>query len=488
MDNPRILLLHPFNIEETYHYAVPQVALGYLSGALKDAGFNNIDIRDCHVWNWDVPNAVAHASLTQPKLIGIRLWSHQLALCTRLIAGLRQVVPDATIVLGGPHPTCAPRYLDSSGADYAFQGEAEDGIVGLAKHLFEAPQDLAKIPGLVWRSVEDGRIRANPMAKEKDLDRYRVDWDLLDLPRYHAKNSRTPSYDHGRRKNGFIFTTRGCPYPCTYCAAGLTNGKQIRSHSAAYSLDTVEYLYNKYGIRHFNIMDDNFTFYKDVVMEFCEELMGRKDRLPGISFHNPNGVRVDRLDDEMLAMMRRCGWEWLHIGIESGSPATLEKMRKKLKLHLCTQNIAKIREHGMKCWGFFILGYLDETREDIETTINYAIQSRLNAATFSLFTPIPGTAVFDQLVAAGRIPEDFQVTAYQKADRPVFAQGVTNQDLMTLQRKALLRFYGRPDRAIGLLRGMSPQTFFNRLKTTFLTRSGTGGGELPTATPMQAAE
>jgi anaerobic magnesium-protoporphyrin IX monomethyl ester cyclase len=142
----------------------------------------------------------------------------------------------------------------------------------------------------------------------EDLDRFDVDWDALSLEDYHSLVPRTTAYDKRGSKSAFLFMTRGCPYPCTYCAAGLTNGKKIRSHSPARILDQIEYLYDKYGVRHFNLMDDNFTFYKDTVISFCDEFERRRSRLPGVSFHNPNGVRVDRLDAEMIGRMKKCGW------------------------------------------------------------------------------------------------------------------------------------------------------------------------------------
>lgn len=470
---PRILLLHPFNPLEGYHYPVPQVALGYLSAALKSAGFNDVVIKDALLEKMG-PEAVAKAVCDlAPDLVGIRVWSHQLAVAHEYVLRIRAVLPNTRFVIGGPHPTVAPDsmyedfFQSSTPVDYAFAGEAEEGFPLLVKHIFEAPSDLSSIPGLLWQ--ENGCLRRNPLSNVQELDRFTVDWDALDLPRYHRFGERTTSYDHGRARNAFLFMTRGCPYPCTYCAAGITNGKKIRSHSPERILDDIEYLYQRYGVRHFNLMDDNFTFYRETVLGFCDEFEKRRQRLPGVTFHNPNGVRVDRLDDEMLARMRACGWQWLHIGIESASKTTLKRMKKRLDLELANRNIRAIRRHGLKCWGFFMLGFAGESRAEIEETINWAVRSELHAANFSIFSPIPGTEIYRELVRENQIPANYMMSGYMSPKQAVFAKDLTAEELLAYQRKALIRFYRRPDRAIHLLRGMNLKTVANRVGQLFFT-------------------
>ena len=470
---PKILLLHPFNPLEGYHYPVPQVALGYISAALKSAGFSEITVKDALLEKMGPEEVETYAREHKPDLIGLRVWSHQAAIALEYVKRIRTFLPHTKFVIGGPHPTVAPESLykdflsPEGGVHFAFAGEAEEGFPLIAKHLFESPIDLNSVPGLVW--LEEGKVRINHLSKVEDLDQFRVDWEALNLARYHELGERTTSYDHGKSKNAFIFMTRGCPYPCTYCAAGITNGKKIRSHSPQRMLDDIEYLYQRYGVRHFNLMDDNFTFYRETVLGFCEEFEKRRARLPGVTFHNPNGVRVDRLDEEMLLKMKACGWQWLHIGVESGSKRTLKRMRKRLDLDLATKNISLIHKHGLKCWGFFMIGFLDETKEDIEETINWAVQSKLHAATFSIFSPIPGTEVYKEMLRNGAIPPNYMMSGYMSPKQIVFAKDLDAEDLQKYQRKALIRFYRRYDRAFHLLRGMDLKTITNRVSQLFFT-------------------
>lgn len=468
-NSPKILLLHPYNPLEGYHYAVPQVALGYLSSALKGAGFSDVQIVDAHLYRWGLKEVREEIIRRQPDVIGIRVWSHQVGIVDRYLDAFKEALPKVKIIVGGPHPTMVPEFIQSrQKIDFAVGGEAEESVVEILRYIQGDRLDTAGIPGLIER-VGENELRKNPLARNSKLDQYGVDWEALQLRDYHRLNQRTTAYDHGRKKNGFIFTTRGCPYPCTYCAAGATNGKKIRATSAARAIADIRFLYEKYGVRHFNIMDDNFTFYREHVLEFCQEFLRIRHEIPGISFHNPNGVRVDRLDDEMLSLMRECNWRWLHIGIESASPQTLKRMRKRLDIELVEKNIAMIRRHGIRVWGFFILGFLDETSSDLEETINFAVRSKLTAASFSLFSPIPGTDVYRELVDAGKIPADYMLSGYFSQKEISFAKNISPSELQEWQRSALRRFYRRPDRAFHLLRDMSVKTFLDRTRTLFTT-------------------
>jgi radical SAM superfamily enzyme YgiQ (UPF0313 family) len=144
-------------------------------------------------------------------------------------------------------------------------------------------------------------------------------------------------------------------------------------------------------------------------------------------------------------------------------------MKKKLKLETVRENIAMIRRHGIRCWGFFILGYPGETRQDMLDTIRFAVRSELSAATFSLFSPIPGTEVYKMLHAEGLIPADYNMTGYNNPTERVFAERMTGRSLQRMQRYGLLRFYARPDRAFFLLKDMDVGTIANRFRTIFLS-------------------
>ena len=160
----------------------------------------------------------------------------------------------------------------------------------------------------------------------------------------------------------------------------------------------IRLLYDQYGARHFNILDDNFTFNRDYVMQFCQEYI--KNPLKDATFCCPNGIRADKIDEEMVIMLKKCGFSKLMIGVESGSSFILEAMKKHLDLAKVHECCKLLRKHKIQSWGFFILGYPGETAKTIKETLDLALNLPLDWASFSLFSPIPGTEIYNYRVVS----------------------------------------------------------------------------------------
>ncbi len=279
---------------------------------------------------------------------------------------------------------------------------------------------------------------------------------------YHEEEQRSPNFDRGgdkKVKNGFLFCSRGCPYHCKYCSASIISGSTIRYFTPKSVIDNIHYLYHNYGVRHFNIMDDNFTFDKKYVMEFCREYL--KNPLEGATFASPNGIRADRLDEEIVAIMRKCGWIKIMVGIESGSSRILSSMRKSLNLDQVKKGVELINKYGIQSWGFFILGYPGETKKTIKETINFALNLPLTWASFSIFNPIPGTEIFNELIAKGIINKDYEMQGYHSLN--VSFSELTSAELRQAQRIAYFKFYSRPKKFINVLK---------ETNLTFLLKTG----------------
>jgi len=107
----------------------------------------------------------------------------------------------------------------------------------------------------------------------------------------------------------------------------MITGKKVRSRSVANVMEEMELLMNRYGVREFTIEDDNFTLNRNLVQEFCDEILGRGWK---IHWSCPSGVRLDTLDKKLLLLMERAGCYSFGVGIESGSQCILDQMKKKL--------------------------------------------------------------------------------------------------------------------------------------------------------------
>jgi radical SAM superfamily enzyme YgiQ (UPF0313 family) len=301
------------------------------------------------------------------------------------------------------------------------------------------PEKLEDISGLIWR--KSGAVVVNRQSFLEDLDLLGApSWDLLQPETY-------PLAPHGGFFKNYpiapIIITRGCPFSCTYCAGYLISGKKIRRRSVKSVIEEIKTLYHKYGIREIHIEDDNFTFYHDLVYEFCRKL---KENNLDITWTCPNGVRLDTLTEDLLMTMKNAGLYSISVGIESGSNRILRQMKRTLTKEKIREKIELIRKCGLGVSGFFILGYPGETIGDIMETIDFAIELDLKRAGFFLFKPFPGTEITNNLIASGEIKNmsDEDWANFVLADAVYAPAGLTREKMKRLRRTALLKFYLRP--------------------------------------------
>jgi radical SAM superfamily enzyme YgiQ (UPF0313 family) len=221
-------------------------------------------------------------------------------------------------------------------------------------------------------------------------------------------------------------------------------GRKIRYHSVDYILDEIELLNKDYGIKEVHFEDDTFTSKKDYVIKICEGIISRGME---IFWNCPNGVRLDTLDDELLEMMKRSGCYAFAVGIESGSERIRKHMMKKLNTEVIEEKIKLVRKYGIKMHGFFILGYPEETREDIEKSLRYSRKLALNTVYYNIFNPFPGTKIYDDLKASGRLDGvDWSTLGGEMPS--VNLADVSLDELKKLQKKGMFLFFLRPRTAL----------------------------------------
>lgn len=397
-----------------------------------------------------------------PDLVGFQCYSPEIGAAKRLAVLTRAALPKAVIVAGGPHPTLCPEETLNKLAPevtYLLRGETEESFP-LFADLLGGRGSPADVPGLVWR--ENGAIRVNEQRLVKDLDSLpQPSWDLINPQEY-------PPAQHGAFFDKFpiapIITTRGCPFACGFCTAPILSGRPIRKRSADTVMAEIELLYHKFGIREIHIVDDNFTLDKKHAVSILERIIA--GGLP-ISLAFPNGVRINTLDSELLDLMKRAGAYLISVGIESGSDKTLKRMNKQLNVAMIREKVELIKSKGIDLAAFFILGFPDETLEDMRETIRFSLDLPLLRANYFSFLPLPGTPVTKALLEKGEIGkiEDVDGLIFQKV--PYAPKGVTRDKLRNLQREAFLRFYLRPGIMLRNIRQVRSPAHFGYLARRF---------------------
>lgn len=450
----KVLLVKPYSDFPT---RIPPLGLGYLASALRAAG-HEPRVLDCPRQGLDRDAVAETLAGWQPGVVGFQTFTADLPVIRELCADARRLLPGAVLVLGGPHPSCLPehcfRFIPE--IDYAFLGEAERSLVRLVDDLAAGRPDPAAVPGLAWR--EGDKVRANPPAWEKDLDALgRPAWDLIPPDR---KNLSPHGAFVRRLPVAPLVTTRGCPFPCTFCAARRISGKPVRKRSVEDILGEIRHLKETYGVREIHVEDDNFTFHRDFAEAFCQGLL---DARLDVTWCCPNGIRLDTLDEALVRLMRRSGCYSVAVGIESGSDRVLRLIRKQLDTREIRERLGLLHRAGIKTTGFFIIGLPGETEAEILETVRFAKSLPLDRAQFSTYLPLPGTDDFDAWIA-GRDLDTVDWKQFYTTEVVYAPEGITLARMATLQSKAFLSFYLRPRILWGILREVrSPRHFFHLL-------------------------
>lgn len=457
----RVVLVKPYNLSD---HIQPSLGLGYLAAAVRKK--HEVRILDCIKERMPAAELAQRLGRERPDVLGIQCYTFDLNNVGRILRLVKQTRPDTVTVIGGPHSSAAPAWTMEKfkdALDYAFVGEAETGFLKLLDALEKnkaRPEGLNGIEGLVYR--EGGQIKANAAHFEQDLDRLGLPaWDLIRPQEY-------PPSQHGAFFKKFpiapIFVTRGCPFPCSFCAGNLVSGRKIRRHSVEYILNEIQVLYRDYGIREFHIVDDNFTMDRDFAKRLLKGIIGLG---LDMSWATPNGIRMETLDDELLELMKKSGLYLISLGIESGSDRILRAMDKNLSVQKIAECVKKIRSHGIPVAGFFILGYIGETLEEMEQTIRFSTRLGLIRANYFNFLPFPGTSSYKRIIEEEG-GEKINMDRFYFMDVAYTPKGVSPAQLKAMQRKAFLKFYLRPGIIIKNLRGIKSFTHFRFLFMRFI--------------------
>jgi radical SAM superfamily enzyme YgiQ (UPF0313 family) len=379
---------------------IPDIGLGYLAKHLGQDG-REVRVLD---WNMEPSEAAFRRTLQefQPEVVGLKFFTKDARAARETAEVVKDELPGCVLVAGGPHPSCVePEELLEAfpRLDYGLRGEAESALPALADAVAaeRAGESRAQgwqedIPGLVWRG-EQG-VRANPPQFEPELDALDGPaWEAIDPANYLGDMCFPPTLEGPAAP---ICTTRGCPGQCSFCSAHLVNGRRIRYRTPARVVDEMERLGRQFGVRKFMITDNCFTSRRSHFVAVCNEIL---ERGLTVEWDCCTYERLDHIDDETAALLRRSGCRMVHMGIESGHPEVRRTMRKHCDVAGYKRIIPILRRHGILVGGWFILGFPGETLEQMRETIRQAFALRPDFLSFTPCFPLPGSPVYEALRA-----------------------------------------------------------------------------------------
>ena len=201
-----------------------------------------------------------------------------------------------------------------------------------------------------------------------------------------------------------ILATRGCPYQCTFCSSPSMWSTRYLMRPPADVVDEIEWLVSSYGAKSVDFEDLTAIVKKEWTLAFCNELKSRK---LDVVWQLPSGTRSEALDAETLQALYDTGCRLLVYAPESGSERSLEIIKKRVKLDRLTASLKQAVRIGHTGKINLVIGFPHETRLDCWRTIRYAVKVALFGAhdcLISIFTPYPGSELFDELRRDGTIP------------------------------------------------------------------------------------
>lgn len=316
----------------------------------------------------------------------------------KLSALVKKVRPDIPTIIGGAHSTVlGAKVLEEMPLiDIAAFGEGEITMLELAEFL-EGKRKIETIDGIAFRKNKE-IIQTKPRKLIEDLD-------ALPFPAYHLVDVLKYTPPPGlffRKPTAGMASARGCPYNCSYCADTVIWQGRCRMHSAEYVVDEMELLTKKYGIREIRFFDDTFTLSRKRVIKICQELARRK-----LDVLWRCASRADKVDLELLKLMKANGCWSISFGIESGSEEILKRMNRTINVDQVKKAVKSARTAGMETKGFFMLNYPGDNIETTEKTIALSRELDLDFAGFNLTVPFRGTEVREDILKNFRIEKKY---------------------------------------------------------------------------------
>lgn len=399
----KIVLIRPQNIYNYNNY--PPLSLISLGSRLRSAGYT-VKIIDT-AFEKDHLKAIGD-ELDGALLAGVTLLTSEVPDTYRIVKFVKEH-SNVPVVAGGWHCTLFPEQMASSSyIDYVVVGEGEEHIVKIANALQNGgTPEKAIFPK---EMLDLDTLPCPEYDMDTNLERFITSTLTDKFPESVSKPIRWLPYE----------SSRGCPSQCTFCINVVTNNNlKYRKKSALKVVDELEYIVNKFGITHVKMIEDNFFVDIRRARGICEGIIrkGIKITWDGESRCDYFNDRI--LNDETLDLCRRSGLVQLALGIESGSPHTLEIMKKGITPEQAEHAVMKCNEHGIFARSSFMIEVPGETSEDIKKTIMFI--NRLRRYPFftcgiGTFRPYPRCELTEGLIKNGFLREPDKLEAWIDED------------------------------------------------------------------------
>jgi anaerobic magnesium-protoporphyrin IX monomethyl ester cyclase len=386
----KIVFTHGYFLEEDPKEKAimkPYVPLGilYLSAYLEQHGFDN-EVFDSTFSSFE--KLKYYLLEEKPQLVAIytNLMTKLNVLKIIRLVRSEESLKHTKIILGGPEVRHHSENFLRGGADLIIIGEGEETMLELVKGFSFRHDFDRSISGIAFITKE-GNVQVNA---ERVLLR-----DINTLPFANRKKIDLHKYAQAwKDKHGYsmysVSTMRGCPYTCKWCSRAVYGGTYRRRKPELVAEELLG-LKKEYQPDRIWFVDDVFTISHKWLKEFTEQVKAKNAIIPYEII-----TRADRMNEEVIRLLKESGCFRIWIGAESGSQDIIDAMDRRVDVKQVREMIRLTRSYGIEAGTFIMLGYPGETKKDIRETILHLKESDPNYYTITIAYPIKGTPLYQE--------------------------------------------------------------------------------------------
>lgn len=430
----------------------PPQQCGLTAAYVRQKGVS-VRILDCDAKNLSPDQTAAEIIRANPRLVMLST-DHvnsgdvtKMAAASDTLRALRDAGNEVPILLEGVVPSAYPEtILLDEGPDFVCQGEAYEPIVQLVGFL-RANEDgeieANQIPG-VWARYGDRIVRSSAAKRFADMPHFPfAAWDLMPPSQYRAHHWHCFDCLDRRTPYASLFTNLGCPYGCTFCSVNVVaGGSNFRPRRVDDVLAEIDLLVKQYGVRNLRILDNVFTIRLDLVEQLCDRILER-----GYDLNMWAYARVETIRNaDILKKMKKAGVNWLAYGIEAASDRVREAVSKSSDMPTIQRAIEWTREAGISIVGNFIFGLPEDDLETMQMSLDMAKEYNFEFANFYCAMAYPGTALYDEMKAAGvPLPKSWSGYGQYAPDAmPLPSKYVSSKDILAFRDRAFKEYFSSP--------------------------------------------
>lgn len=326
----------------------------------------------------------------QPEIVGMTAMSCKFQSAVKVSKIFKNFNPKGIVLLGGAHATiCSEEAVKNKFIDFIIRSEGERTVSELCKELENKTSDLSEIAGISY--VKEGKVTHNK-------DRALIE-DINGLP-FPARHLELFPERYPIAAFGALVTMRGCPFRCAFCAAKCMWTRKVRKRDVPEIIDEIRWIIDNFKTKTLFFWDDSFTMDKERTLRLCKEIIDNKFNISwGCS------TKVTILDEELVKIMKKAGCGSIELGVETGSEKMLKIIKKDITIPLVRKATKLLDKYNISYTQMLMVGFPEETEEDIQQTIKFIKETKKGFFCLSVFTPYPGTELYDTARNLGLIPE-----------------------------------------------------------------------------------